>query len=120
MKDGENIMKNKMLIIVFTLVFTMFFNTIVSAKTLPSVNNVPFNKIWTVTFNKDIKTMNATIIDQNKEEIVCNIEINKNKATINALLGYIKGNYTLIVTKAISKDGAILKEPVEMNFTVTN
>lgn len=109
-------MKKK--IIIFSLFFILIFNSNAFAKTFESKTNVDPHKVWTIKFNKDIKTVDISLFNKDNLGIAYGIEIDKNLVVVTSLLDYQEGDYILKVTSARAKDGSYLKEPTEIKFTV--
>jgi len=109
-------MKNK--IIAFTLLIMLSFNINVFARTFPTVNNIKPDKIWTITFNKDIETIRMNIADKNNIFVPCMVYIKDNKVTVVPFVNYKEGEYTLNIESVAAKDGSTLNETVDMKFIV--
>lgn len=109
-------MKKK--IIIFSMLFILAFSSTAFAKTLNPVGNVAHNKIWTITFNKNIKDADIVVLNSSGHEEVITFDIKNNKAIVTSLRDYIKGIYIIKVKNAIATDGSRLKEPIDMQFTV--
>lgn len=109
-------MKKKITLI--TLLFTFIFSSSVFAKSFDSIDSVDTQKIWTVSFNKPIESVELSVLDKEGYPVGIILDISNNKAILTPLLGYAPGTYTLKVKEAKAKDGTYLKESADLKFTV--
>ncbi|MBU3186663.1 hypothetical protein [Clostridium estertheticum] len=108
-------MKKKILAI--TLLFMMIFSNTVFAQTFPSKNVNP-HKVWTITFNKNVKNAKLSIKNTENEYVPIGVDIVNNKVMITSFFDYLEGDYILEITEVTGSDNSILKDNIHMNFTV--
>lgn len=100
----------------------------VFAKDWPAQTNVPVDKVWTVTFNREldpssINNYSAYVVDNTgTRKTDCEVTLGPDNKSINIDSGWVGyhcyTNYTLHVSTAIkSIKEECLKQPIDMRFT---
>lgn len=108
--------------------FQYVFASEINYKLWESKKDVGINKVWTITFNKEIDKdtfSNIKIVEQDTNNNI-DLQFNyddKNKAVkVSSVNGYKYGKtYTMIINSGLrSLDGKIIVQPVKFDFTTEN
>ena len=109
-------MKKK--IVAITLLFMLIFSSTVFAQTFATRDNIKPNKIWTITFNRDIKRIRMSIKDEKNRYIPCMVYMIGKQATIVPFSDYTEGEYILNIESVTSADDVVLTEVANMKFII--
>lgn len=86
--------------------------------------NIPLDKVWTITFNKDvdINSINEStiyILDDDQNKVSLTYEVNGKKVRLIPKENYIPNKeYTIFITKGVKSENVNLKTPVEKQFSI--
>lgn len=122
--------KKVLQVLSFILLVLLSFNPVLIAKAdmlsqwveFKSMDNVPANKTFTLTFAKDIvgENIDAIVIEQNNKFIAVNISYDSNKAYITPLKPFQEGEYKLKILLSNGKKYFIKFTASNVEYEVTN
>lgn len=108
--------------------FQYVFASEINYKLWDSKKDIGIDKVWTITFNKELNNNTFNNIEIVEKDTNNNIDLqfnydDKNKAVkVSAVNGYKYGKtYTMMINSGLrSSDGKIMVQPVKFDFTTEN